>query len=679
MSAFVYSIVVSISAESKRVLLLKKIDALLGSSYDLHKVIRKIFHEISRLMDTSNFYLAIYHRKENTISFEIYTIDGEERKVSSRKLSKGLTEYVIRTKRPLRINEDVKKICRKFGIKPIGKDAKSWLGVPMIYKNNVEGVITIQDYKHTKAYSPTDESFLMSIASRAAVVIANTRLIEEEMKRAKELALMNQIVRRLTRSLHVGDILETVTKSITMQFKKYNVSIFLVEDKQLVLKKLSKGFRDEIPSDLRLKFGEGVVGVVAKKGKTIVINDVVKNSRYKGFGQHTKSEVCIPLKISKKTIGVLNIECNEVNAFDENSVRILELIADRLSVTLHNARLYQEATDHAKELAVSFTIAQSLISTLELDDVLHRILEAIRNTFGFANIAILLIDKEKNELYIKASYGYSTDVLRNVRLKIGMQGICGHVAATGKVYYAADVAKVSFYVMGKKSVKSEAAIPLQIKGAVIGVLDIESDELNAFSDRDLRMFSIFASQAAVAIENARLFDETKELSLTDGLTKIANRRHFDLMLDREIRKAKGYSRPLSLAMVDLDNFKKFNDKYGHLNGDKMLIHIAHTLKRNIRDSDFVARYGGEEFVILFPELGDVASLKVLERIRNAVEKKPLMIKGVGKKKMTVSIGIATYPYNSEDARELVRNADKALYRAKQLGKNRVELAQGVGS
>lgn len=670
----------SISPEIKRARLLEKIDNILGSSYDLHKVIRKIFHEIGRLMDTSNFYLAIYHPKENTISFEIYTIDGEERKVSSRKLSKGLTEFVIRSKRPLRINKDVKKVCQKHGIKPIGRDAKSWLGVPMIYKNTVEGVITIQDYEHMNAYSPADESFLMSIASRAAVVIANTRLIEEEIKRAKELALMNQIVRRLTRSLDVGDILETVTKSILQQFKNNNVSIFLVENKHLVLKKLSKGFRDEVPRDLRLKFGEGVVGTAAKKGTTNVVNDVTKNRNYKAFGQTcTRSEVAIPLKISKKTIGVLNVECNEINAFDENSVRILELIADRMSVALHNAQLYQDATNHAKELAVSFTIAQSLISTLELDDVLHRILEVIRNTFGFANIAILLIDKEKNELYSKAWHGYSAAVMKNVRLKIGKQGICGHVATTGKMYYAPDVSQVPFYVMGKKSVKSEAAIPLKIKGKVIGVLDIESENLNAFSDKDLRMFSVFASQAAVAIENARLFNETKALSLTDSLTKIANRRHFDLMLDREIRKAKGYSRPLSLAMVDLDDFKKFNDKYGHLSGDKMLIHIANTLKRNIRDSDFIARYGGEEFVILFPELGDLAALKVLERIRNAVEKKTLSIKGAGKKTMTVSVGIATYPYNSEDAITLVQNADKALYRAKQLGKNRVELIHGFGS
>jgi len=369
---------------------------------------------------------------------------------------------------------------------------------------------------------------------------------------------------------------------------------------------------------------------------------------------------------------VLNIECDEMNVFTSNTVRILELMADCLSVALHNAQLYEQAKNSAKELAVSFTIAKSLISSLDLDDVLHTILEVIRNTFGYANIAILLTDGD--ELYVKAAHGYAMKVMKKVRLKIGEQGICGKVAATGKMFYAPDVSKIPFYYVGKKSIRSEAAIPLEIKGEVIGVLDIESDKPDAFTDKDLRMFSVFASQAAVAIENARLYNETKELSLTDALTKTANRRHFNLVLDSEIKKARGYSRHLSLAMIDLDDFKVFNDDFGHVAGDKMLSHIADMLKDNLRDTDFVARYGGEEFVVIFPETSHPLALKVSERLRNAVETRQLNIKGKGRKKMTISIGVATYPGNAEDKVELVQIADRALYRAKKLGKNRVESA-----
>jgi len=302
-----------------------------------------------------------------------------------------------------------------------------------------------------------------------------------------------------------------------------------------------------------------------------------------------------------------------------------------------------------------------------------KILGVIKQTFGYTNCAILLIDKDKNELYIRAANGYSEYVIKNSRLKIGQhEGITGYVAATSKMFYAPDVSKVSFYVQGKKTIKSEAALPLMIKGEIIGVLDLESDRFDAFSEKDLRVFSVFASQAAIAIENARLYDETKKLSLTDSLTHIANRRHFDLMLDSELRKARGYSRPLSLAMIDLDNFKSFNDRHGHQSGDLTLVALARTLRENIRDTDFVARYGGEEFVIIFPETSLSAAIKVSERVRSAVDRTRVSFKSTGKGKITVSIGVAAFPLHARDAVDLISGADKALYRSKSLGRNRVE-------
>ncbi len=662
-----------LSPEAKRIRLLERIDSILGTSYDLSKVIKKIHLETSKVMDTSNFYIATYDRKENMINFEIYYINNKEQTIRSRKFSNGMTEYIIKTKRPWRINRNINQQANRRGIHPVGKSAKSWLGVPMLYKNNAEGVITIQNYKKENAYSIDDEKFLFSIASRAAVVVANTRLMEEEIKRARELSLMNEVAHRLTRSLNVESICESLTKTVIKHFNNLNVTIFLLEGKKIVLKSMSRGFLDEVPRNLTVEMGQGLVGRAAKIGKMIIVNDTSKDKRYIAFGQTcTRSEIVIPLIISRKIIGILNIECNELNAFNPNTVRILELIADRLSVALHNAQLYQGAMSHAKELSVSFTIAKSLISALELDDVLNQIVSVVRKSFSYANIAILLIDNKNKELYIKAAHGYAKRLIRKMRLKIGKEGICGHVAATGEIFYAADVNKVHFYRRWKKSIRSEAAIPLKIRDEIIGVLDIESDKPNAFTERDLRLFSIFASQAAIAIENARLFDETKSLSLTDALTQIANRRHFDLMIENEFRKARGYSRPMSLAILDIDDFKNFNDSYGHLNGDRILVHIAKTLKYNLRDTDFIARYGGEEFVIIFPETQSNVALRVCERIREAIENQKIAIKGAGKKSCSVSIGVSTYPSDAEGIIDLIQNADKALYRAKQLGKNRVE-------
>jgi len=660
--------------EKQRLELLGRIDRILGASFNLSKVIRMIYKEISKVMDTSNFYISIYNPRDKTIKFEVYTINGKEITAFSRPLSQGMTEYVIKTKKPLLINKDLKKYCRRLGIVPYGKDAYSWLGVPMIYKNNVEGVMTIQDYKNENAYTWDDELFLNNIASKAAVVIANTRLVEDEMRRIKELAMLNKVVHRLTRSLNIQEICDSVTSSILEYFKNLNVAIFIREGEELVLKKLSRGFQDVVPRDLRMKFGQGILGTSAKLGQTLIVNDVSKDKHYVSFGQtSTKSEITIPLKISRKLVGMLDIQCNELNAFDEGTVRILELIGDRLSVAFHNAMLYEDAIAHSRELSVSFTIAQSLISTLDLDNVLNKILELIRNTFNYENCAIFLFDKQTKEVYLKAAYGYREYVGKNLRLSVERkEGITGYVAHTGKPFYTADVRKVSFYIKGKSSIKSEAAVPLILRNEVIGVLDIESERFNAFSERDIRMFSIFASQAAIAIENARLYNETKEMSLTDSLTNIANRRHFDLILENELKRGRGYSRSVSLAMIDLDHFKEFNDKYGHPAGDQLLISVAEKLRRTVRDTDLVARYGGEEFVIIFPETSNAPALKVCERVRIAIGNAQITLKKHRKAGTTISVGVATYPQSAQSAQELIQKADLALYRAKKLGRNRVE-------
>ncbi len=660
--------------ERQQLNLLGKIDHILGTSFDLSKVIRMIYREISKVMDTRNFYIATYSPKRKHITFEIYTINGKEITPFSRPLSGGLTEYVIRTKKPLLINKNLRKFCRGLGIVPHGKDAYSWLGVPMIYKDNVEGVMAIQDYKREHAYGIHDQLFLTSIATKAAVVIANTRLIDEEMHRAKELEMLNQVVHRLTKSLNMEEICNSVTSSILEYFRNLNVAIFLKEGDELVLKKLSRGFRDDVPRDLRIKFGQGILGTSAKLGKKIVVNDVSRDKHYIAFGQtSTRSEVALPLKIGDKLVGMLDIQCNELNCFDEGTVRILELIGDRLSVAFHNAMLYEDAIAHSRELSVSFTIAQSLVSTLDLDNVLTKILELIRNTFNYENCAIFLLDKQTRELYLKSAYGYREYVGKDLRLSVERkEGITGYVAYTGKPFYTADVRKVPFYVKGKSSIKSEAAVPLIARNEVIGVLDIESERFNAFSERDIRMFSVFASQAAIAIENARLYNETKEMSLTDSLTNIANRRHFDLILENELKRGRGYSRSVSMAMIDLDHFKDFNDRYGHPEGDQLLITVAQRLKKTVRDTDLVARYGGEEFVIIFPETGNAQAYRVCERVRSAIENTQVVVEKNRKVNITVSIGVATYPQSAQSAKELIQKADLALYRAKKLGRNRVE-------
>ncbi len=167
--------------------------------------------------------------------------------------------------------------------------------------------------------------------------------------------------------------------------------------------------------------------------------------------------------------------------------------------------------------------------------------------------------------------------------------------------------------------------------------------------------------------------ELHEISITDSLTGLYNRKHLMETLDKEVSRSQRHSRSFSLLVIDIDHFKKYNDTYGHLAGDEVLSKLASVFKESIRSSDYAARYGGEEFIIMLPEIGPEQGVEAAERIRHKVAEE--IFSGDGESiKVTISVGVACYPKNGEDAESVIRNADAALYEAKELGRNRVILA-----
>ncbi|RKX32835.1 MAG: GGDEF domain-containing protein, partial [Candidatus Zixiibacteriota bacterium] len=194
----------------------------------------------------------------------------------------------------------------------------------------------------------------------------------------------------------------------------------------------------------------------------------------------------------------------------------------------------------------------------------------------------------------------------------------------------------------------------------------------AFTEKDLKILSVVARSGAMALDNATLHKRMEELTITDELTGIFNYRYFALKLKEEQRRAARYNLPLSLIMIDIDWFKKFNDTYGHEVGNIVLQNITMVVKKCIRDVDIFARYGGEEFVIILPQTPSYEVASIGERIRQSIETSTFGgSDGIPELSVTVSVGVSSYPENGKPNEELLSVVDQALYRAKGSGKNKV--------
>ncbi len=214
-------------------------------------------------------------------------------------------------------------------------------------------------------------------------------------------------------------------------------------------------------------------------------------------------------------------------------------------------------------------------------------------------------------------------------------------------------------------------VPVVAEDNIVALMRMERSSKPSFSTDELRFLEAVANQTALALEKAKLIAFLENLSITDELTGIANRRHFEWRLAEEVERARRYQYPLSALMLDLDHFKRVNDTYGHQIGDIVLQQIAQRLKRVLRRTDFLARYGGEEFVVLAPQTPADRALILAERLRQVIAESPISVSPDLQLRITISIGVAVFPEHAQNGNELVRAADEALYKAKQTGRNRV--------
>ena len=337
-------------------------------------------------------------------------------------------------------------------------------------------------------------------------------------------------------------------------------------------------------------------------------------------------------------------------------------------------RRHGRTGDPDRQILLSFTeIASATAAGSDMDGVLETIVRSLGRLFPIDGAALGLLE---DDVVLVREILRRGEAVRREPESLPADGshLLGWVITNERPLWRNDVASELRFQesLAEGGMRSDMTIPLRARRRVTGAFRVACRRRHAFEPEDFETLKRCSDLTAVAIETQRLLLATQRLSEVDGLTAVYNHRYFLELLTQEVERARRTRRPVSLLMMDLDDFKKINDRHGHPAGDRTLHHVAQLIAKVLRRSDVVARYGGEEFVAILPDAGLEAAMAVAEKVRAEVERSPLSLPGLpGPLHVRISLGVASLPEDAATEADLVEAADRGLYHAKRTGKNRV--------
>ena len=320
-------------------------------------------------------------------------------------------------------------------------------------------------------------------------------------------------------------------------------------------------------------------------------------------------------------------------------------------------------------------ISEAIGSILDINDLLNFVNDVIIGVMGVNYSTIVLLDHKKNRLKVQFTNIRNKEDLAVLNDNINCKLLLD-ILENGKPVMENLVTPGRFDFIRTRKIGSFICLPLSSKSRKFGLTLIEHKNINTFDEDNLRLLTTIGKQVSMAIENAELYANLQDLATIDGLTGVYNRVYFHQKFEEEFNAARTLGYDLTLVILDIDKFKKFNDTYGHLFGDVVLKSVAQTVKNNLRSTDTIARFGGEEFVILLPRTSIEEGIEKVEDLRLKIENNIIKDNLIAVS-VTASFGISCFPDISVNQVELIRDADNALYKAKECGRNCFKVAAPV--
>lgn len=395
--------------------------------------------------------------------------------------------------------------------------------------------------------------------------------------------------------------------------------------------------------------------------------------------------IAFPIKVFSKVIGVMIVDCikkdspdfssiskatgidkeeleyayEEIESVREEKIEDIASTAGILARTVPELAYYKQQDDlRISEMTTLSELIKLINSSLDLDSVLKYIMNFMINNLKAIDCSIIVDSEEGQKKYCLKEDAKSLHVVESA--------IRNRLNETKNYILVEDIDK-KFNLKIPEGYNSVVSFPLRMKDEIVGSLNVYGSKVLELGHDDLNFLSTVSSQAAIAVINAAKFEEVKELAVVDKLTGAYNRRYFMSLLEKQLEKKE----PVSLILTDVDDFGHYNNTHGHPQGDEVLKKISQIFKSNVRADDMVGRYGGEEFIIMLPGLKSNESAEITKRLKESIENNPFPGgEQQPQGKLTVSLGLVTSLDEKISMKELIKEADDALYKAKKQGKNR---------
>jgi len=434
-------------------------------------------------------------------------------------------------------------------------------------------------------------------------------------------------------------------------------------------------------ANLRLRAGNPIITYLEREQKPLPRENLTTVAAFLGLWPQEKEdidskeiELFMPLISRDRLIAILVLGKKHSGRYSLEDFNLIEDVTGRVAVSLEKEYLREQLREREEELSVINKSTAILSSSLDIQGIFGSFIEEIKKVIDIHWASIVLI--EDSDLCCVALSSLEGSAYQ-VGERIPMKGSgTGWVVTQKKAFIEPDLEKERYFQTGenfyKHGLRTMAYLPLSAKGKVIGSFIVASKEPHAYTQWHIRLLEQLASQISMPLENAKLYAQAEHKARIDELTGLLNRRSFDEMIDSEIVRHSDFGGILSIIMLDLDNFKAYNDEYGHPAGDELLTWIGTLLKKNIKRTDHAFRFGGDEFAILLPQTTKDSAYEVAERIRKNIEPEQKSNSVM----ITASLGLASWPDNGKESSEIIDVADNALYQAKRNGRNQSYKPQG---